>query len=56
MLTYSIKTELNCSGFTIQQYAVQMEPESIKASPHLFKTICLVRPIIRNTNKGSLIV
>jgi len=56
MLTYTIKTELNCSGFTVQQYAVQMEPESIKASHSLFRTIHLIRPIIRNSNKGSLIV
>lgn len=39
MLTYVKKAEPHCSGFTIQQYAVQMEPESINASPLLFKII-----------------
>lgn len=51
MLTDTIKPELNCCGFIIQQYAVQMESESIKASPPaLFKTIHLIRSIIRDSN------
>lgn len=54
MLTYTIKIQLNFSGFTVQHYEVQMEPESIKAS--LFKTIHLIRPIRRSSNKGSLMV
>lgn len=33
MLTYTINIELTCPDFTVQQYEVQTETESIKASP-----------------------
>lgn len=35
MLTYTIKIDLNYYNVTVNHYAVQMEPESTKASPSL---------------------